>query len=112
MITTVLKPYRAALLVGYLLALVGAPILSTHLEWLKYFPLKCPLRFLFGIECPTCGLGRSLVFAFSFQFERAHQYHLLGSPLFALMTVLIFILVIQSMAAYLFVTKPHNLITP
>ena len=40
--------------------------------------LRCPVSWLFDILCPTCGLGRSLIAAWTFQWELAFRYHWLG----------------------------------
>ncbi len=72
---------------AYGFALVFASLFSQHMEWLKFIPLKCPLNFIFGISCPTCGLGRSLVMAFAFSFEKANAFHFLGVPIFGAVTL-------------------------
>lgn len=43
-----------------------------------WIPLKCPLLLLFDIHCPTCGLGRSLIAAWSIQFSEAWAHHFFG----------------------------------
>ena len=45
---------------------------------LRFLPFKCPLVVLFGIQCPTCGLGRSLIYVWSGQFSISMHYHFLG----------------------------------
>lgn len=45
---------------------------------LRFLPLKCPLVIFFGIQCPTCGLGRSLIYAWSGNFSLSLHYHFLG----------------------------------
>jgi len=77
---------------GYIFSFFFAHLFSAHMEWLKFIPLKCPLNFVFGISCPTCGLGRSLVMAFSFSFDKSFHYHLLGVPLFFISGIYILIL--------------------
>ncbi|MBT3980293.1 MAG: DUF2752 domain-containing protein [Bacteriovoracaceae bacterium] len=47
-------------------------------------PLKCPLRWLTGIVCPTCGLGHSLFYSFKFSFVQAATHHPLGPIFFGL----------------------------
>ncbi|WP_218110234.1 DUF2752 domain-containing protein [Oligoflexus tunisiensis] len=50
--------------------------------WAALVPLRCPLSFLFDIQCPTCGLGRSLVAAALFHGRESLHFHPLGLPLF------------------------------
>jgi hypothetical protein len=50
--------------------------------WAALVPLRCPLSFFFDIQCPTCGLGRSLVAAALFQGQESLRFHPLGLPLF------------------------------
>ena len=57
---------------------------------LRLFPLKCPLSFLIGIQCPTCGLGRSLIYAWSGQFSLSIHYHFLGVIIYFLSYVMYF----------------------
>ena len=45
-------------------------------------PLKCPTQLLFGISCPTCGLGRSLIAAINGEYDLSFSYHPFGIPLF------------------------------
>lgn len=44
----------------------------------KLIPLKCPLNYFFEILCPTCGLGRSLIAAWTFNFNQSWSLHPLG----------------------------------
>ena len=44
------------------------------------FVYKCPIRMIFGIECPGCGLKRAFRAAVSLDFTSAFHYH----PLFPL----------------------------
>lgn len=55
--------------------------LSTQ-GWASLVPLRCPLSFVFDIQCPTCGLGRSLVAAALGHGQESYRYHPLGLPLF------------------------------
>lgn len=36
----------------------------------------CPIKYLFGLSCPTCGMTRALINAFQFNFKEAFYYHL------------------------------------
>lgn len=46
-------------------------------------PLQCPLKALFGVPCPTCGMGRALVAAATGRWGEAWTFHPLALPLFA-----------------------------
>lgn len=36
----------------------------------------CPLKYFFGLSCPTCGLTRAILYALQFNFSKAFYYHL------------------------------------
>lgn len=57
---------------------------------LRFLPLKCPLVVFFGIQCPTCGLGRSLIYAWSGNFSLSLHYHFLGVIIYFLSYVIYF----------------------
>ena len=48
----------------------------------EFVPLVCPLMHMFGIQCPTCGLGRSTFLAFNGEIAAAFKFHPLGPFLF------------------------------
>jgi hypothetical protein len=50
--------------------------------WASLVPLRCPLSWLFDIQCPTCGLGRSLVAAALGHAQESFRFHPFGLPLF------------------------------
>lgn len=41
---------------------------------------RCPVRLIFGIECPSCGMTRAFLSALRLDFKAAFSYH----PLFLL----------------------------
>jgi hypothetical protein len=45
------------------------------LRLMSRLPLRCPLHAWTGYLCPTCGLGRSLVLAFSGYYRKSLHYH-------------------------------------
>ena len=47
----------------------------------EYVPLVCPLLHIFGIQCPTCGLGRSTFLAFNGEIGAALKFHPFGPVL-------------------------------
>lgn len=47
----------------------------------EFIPLVCPLKHFFGIECPTCGLGRSTFLAFNGEITAAFKFHPIGPVL-------------------------------
>jgi hypothetical protein len=75
-------------LVGSSLVLFWIVIFAVHdlplstQGWAWLVPLRCPLSFLFDVQCPTCGLGRSLVAAALGHVLESYRYHPLGLPLF------------------------------
>ena len=38
---------------------------------------KCPIKLLFGLSCPLCGITRAFLSAFKLDFSKAFYYHLL-----------------------------------
>jgi hypothetical protein len=67
-------------------AVTGAQVLWTLTDGNEsrlgdYVPLVCPLMHFFGIQCPTCGLGRSTFLAFNGELAAAFAFHPLG-PVF------------------------------
>jgi len=38
---------------------------------------KCPIKYLFGIPCPTCGMTRAFYSIFSLDIKKAFYYHAL-----------------------------------
>lgn len=75
-------------LAGSSLALFWIAIFAVHdlplstQGWASLVPLRCPLSFFFDIQCPTCGLGRSLIAAALGHAQESYRYHPLGLPLF------------------------------
>lgn len=43
-------------------------------------PLRCPLKLVTGLSCPTCGLGHGLVAAATGHWAEAWSYHPLALP--------------------------------
>lgn len=39
------------------------------------FGITCPIKYLFGISCPGCGMTRALLSAVTLDFPRAFYYH-------------------------------------
>ena len=62
---------------GALISALRLPIESAA----RWIPLKCPLLFVTGIHCPTCGLGRSLLSAAAGDWRASWDFHPLGIPL-------------------------------
>ena len=51
--------------------------------------INCPLRLLFKVHCPFCGMTRAHLAALRFDFQAAFQYHplfFLGIPYILLLT--------------------------
>ena len=43
----------------------------------------CPFKLLTSVDCPSCGMGRSLIFMSQLNVATAFQYHPLGPILFS-----------------------------
>ena len=37
---------------------------------------QCPLKYIFGLSCPFCGITRAIYYALQFNLEKAFYYHL------------------------------------
>ena len=46
-----------------------------------FFPLRCPLKTIFGLRCPTCGLGESILYFLTGDLSSAFKVHFLGPPI-------------------------------
>lgn len=59
---------------------IGLVILIRHV-----MGIGCPIKWLFGISCPGCGMTRAIMAAVQFQFKNAFYFHPLfwSMPLFA-----------------------------
>lgn len=67
-----------------MLGLCSAPLIGSFFYRYGYRLsfLKCPLRLLTGIPCPTCGMTRSFVEIAQGNLDAAISYHLFGPTLF------------------------------
>jgi hypothetical protein len=68
----------------YFLSRPGATVESVAV-WL--IPLRCPINWLTGFMCPTCGLGRSFLLSLNGDFSKAFELHFLGPALAVLIWV-------------------------
>lgn len=50
---------------------------------------RCPVKLVFGIDCPGCGMTRAFLAALRFDYKAAFDYHPLF-PIFGLETVYVF----------------------
>jgi Protein of unknown function (DUF2752) len=68
------------------LGLCSAPLIGSFFYRYGYHLsfLKCPLRALTGIPCPTCGMTRSFVAISQGNLDAAINYHLFGPAFFLL----------------------------
>jgi len=62
-------------------------VLTLFVLFLSVTGIHCPIRYLLGIPCPTCGTTRAYIAFFHGDFLRAFYYH----PLFLLGPSLIFL---------------------
>ncbi len=52
----------------------------------EQFPSLCLTKFWWGVSCPGCGMGRSLLAAFQGQWAQSFEYHILGIPFLVVWT--------------------------
>lgn len=58
-------------------------IRDNHVSWANAeLPILCGSRFLFGLDCPGCGLTRSFVALADGDWEASYTYHRVGWLLF------------------------------
>lgn len=62
-------------------------VLALFVLYLTVSGVHCPIYYLLGIPCPTCGMTRAYISFFHGNFSKAMQYH----PLFLLAPVLLFV---------------------
>lgn len=83
--------YKLLLAFGFVCCVVAVNITEARLagaeEVAALFILKCPLNALSGLNCPTCGLGRSLVCAAAGELKQSMLWHPLGVPALLLTAV-------------------------
>ena len=59
-----------------IIALIGLYVFA-----LDYFSIGCPIRFLLGIPCPTCGVTRALLSLVRLDFTAYLRYNPMAVPL-------------------------------
>lgn len=52
---------------------------------------KCPIKLIFGISCPLCGMTRAFFYAMQFNFKKAFYYHMLWP--FVLVGIILHVLI-------------------
>ncbi|RYZ52057.1 MAG: DUF2752 domain-containing protein, partial [Proteobacteria bacterium] len=85
------------------------PNYSDLLRWATFFPLRCPLKLLSGLDCPLCGLGRSLLSAFCGNWKGAWDFHPLGPLLIFSLSAVLVVYLISPQAFYSARGKLQNL---
>ncbi len=70
---------------GKVLMFHGIIILAIllYLFFLDYFSIGCPIRFLTGVPCPTCGVTRALLSLLHLDFAGYFRYNPMAVPLCA-----------------------------
>lgn len=58
------------------------------LKWFQYHMLPCPYKSLFGIDCPTCGVQRALLFLLRGDIKSSFLMYPPLVPLLLLLTLL------------------------
>ena len=85
--TNTMEPRVCRRLVAAALLLGTAGVVALYLSGYSvdqiaaFVPLRCPLKFVTGLSCPTCGLGHGLVAAATGHWAEAWSYHPLAIPL-------------------------------
>ena len=69
------------------------------------FVYKCPIKFIFGISCPGCGMSRAFYSVLEFKFERAFYYH----PLWPLVLIVILLVGIDLLKIHKFKDKTKKI---
>ena len=65
-------------------------LMSCYIAITTYiFGMSCPLKILFGISCPGCGMTRAIIAIFHLDFQTALHYH----PMIVFLPFLAYILV-------------------
>ena len=59
------------------------------LHWLEHNLLSCPIKQNFGIDCPGCGIQRSIVALFQGDFIQSFKLYPATIPIIALFTLTI-----------------------
>lgn len=79
------RNYQIFLIFVFASIAVGAILSNATPDQLKVagigIPPLCPFRVLTGLDCPVCGISRSLVFAFHGQWRASYLMHMWGIPL-------------------------------
>lgn len=71
-----------------LFGITTAPLISSYFYSQGYrLPIGCPIRYLTGIPCPTCGMTRSFTAIAQGDLVQALNYHLFGPVLFAMFAI-------------------------
>lgn len=64
-----IKKYKTYVYVFFIMLLIGILVITK--VW------QCPLDYIFGTPCPLCGITRSFLCLFHFDFKGAFYYHAL-----------------------------------
>jgi hypothetical protein len=79
---------------------VWRPEIDDLQRWAQYLPFRCPLKLFTGLECPLCGLGRSLLSLSTGNWKGAWDFHPLG-PFLSLSALLMLIFYLTSPRTFL-----------
>lgn len=69
-----------------LIALIAYILLTNH-----FFHTSCPIKLIFGLPCPGCGMSRACLSALSFHFIKAFKYH----AFFIMIPILAFVIIFK-----------------
>ena len=81
------------------LARAGAAVIAAsfaYAPWVNHGPVICPMRLIFGIPCPGCGLTRSFCAIARGNLSAAFGYHALGPVLYLVLLIAVPLLAYQA----------------
>lgn len=65
-------------------------IILVYVIILSILKISCPIKELFGISCPGCGMTRAVIHGLMFKFDLAFYYH----PLWFLLPIIFIVLLL------------------
>lgn len=60
---------------------IYALILAVYAAAMHFFEIHCPIAYIFGVPCPTCGMTRAMISLIRLDFAAYISYHPLALPM-------------------------------